>query len=370
MKKLFVWCLKLVLNFIYLFMKLFPTKNNRVVMISRQSNTMTLDFKMIKEEILKNNSKMEVIVLTKRLDNIKKHIISYGLFTLKQMFYIATSKVYVVDSYCIPVSVLKHKKSLKVLQIWHSLGAIKEFGYQTLGKNSGREKELSLGMNMHKNYDAIISGSEAMTKYFAKAFNYDESYFLNYGLPRIDYLLKEKNRLKKNIYKIYPELKKKPTIMYAPTFRTDNSNSLGKLIDDFNFDKYNLILKSHPNQIIDVSLDKVYKCSEFSALDLISICDYVITDYSAIAIEASVLDVKLLYYVFDYEKYSEDNGLNIDLFEDMPGCVFRDSKDLVKAIEKLPYNKKALDNYKKKYLPKELGKSTELVVKWIIERCK
>ena len=76
MKRLFVWCLKLVLNFIYLFMKLFPTKNNRVVMISRQSNTMTLDFKMIKEEILKNNSKMEVIVLTKRLDNIKKHIIS------------------------------------------------------------------------------------------------------------------------------------------------------------------------------------------------------------------------------------------------------------------------------------------------------
>ena len=73
MKKFFVVCLKLVLNFIYLFMKLFPTRANRVVMISRQSNTMTLDFKMIKDEILRTDSKMEVIVLTKRLDNIKRH---------------------------------------------------------------------------------------------------------------------------------------------------------------------------------------------------------------------------------------------------------------------------------------------------------
>ena len=111
---------------------------------------------LIKEEILNRDSKMEVIVLTKRLDNIKKHILSYGLFTLKQMFYIATSKVCVVDSYCIPVSVLKHKKGLSVLQIWHSLGAIKEFGYQTLGKTSGREKDLSIGMNMHKNYNYVL----------------------------------------------------------------------------------------------------------------------------------------------------------------------------------------------------------------------
>lgn len=369
MKKFFVSCLKLFFNFIYLFIKLFPTKNNRIVMISRQANSITLDFRLIKEKILKDNPNMEVIVLTKRLDNIKRYFISYGMFTLKQMYFIATSRVCVIDSYCVPVSILKHKKNLSVLQIWHSLGAIKEFGYQTLGKASGREINLSISMNMHKNYNAIISGSEAMTVHFAKAFNYDESYFLNYGLPRIDYLLNEKKMLKKKIYKIYPSLKKKPIVMYAPTFRTDKSNSLSKLIKDFNFDKYNLILKSHPNQKIDVSLDKVYKCLEFSALDLISVCDYVITDYSAIAIEASVLDVKLFYYVYDYEKYKQDNGLNIDLFEDMPGCVFKNSSDLINALEKLPYNKKALMDYKKKYLPKELGRSTELIVKWIMDRC-
>ena len=90
---------------------------------------------------------------------------------------------------------------------------------------------MSLAMNMHKNYDAIISGSAAMTVHFAKAFNYDEKYFLNYGLPRIDYLLKEKDNLCKKIYKEYPKLRKKPVVMYAPTFRTDKKNNLVKLIN-------------------------------------------------------------------------------------------------------------------------------------------
>ena len=42
---------------------------------------------------------------------------------------------------------------------------------------------------MHKNYDYIISGSEAMTKYFMQAYGYPKNKFLNYGLPRMDYLL-------------------------------------------------------------------------------------------------------------------------------------------------------------------------------------
>lgn len=369
MKKVGIFIFKIVLNFIYLFIKLLPTKKNSVVMISRQSNVLTLDFRLLKEELEKKRPGINIYIMTRRLDNIKKKFFSHGLFILKQMYYLATCEVCVVDSYCIPVSILKHKKRLQVIQIWHSLGAIKEFGYQTLGKVSGRDLMVSKMMNMHKNYDAIISGSEAMTKHFSKAFGYEEKYFLNYGLPRIDYLLNEKKRLKAEIYKKYPEFKDKPVVMYAPTFRTDKSNGLGKLLDCFNFDKYNLILKSHPNQKINVSLDKVYKCPEFTSLDLIACCDYVITDYSAIAIEAAVLNVKLFYYVYDYDKYSEDNGLNINLYEDMPGCVFEKADDLVKALDK-NYNIKTLKNYQNKYLPKKLGKSTELIAEWILKRCR
>ena len=47
-------------------MKLLPTKN-KITMISRQSNDIVLDFKLIKEEIEKHN-KYKVVVLCKKLE--------------------------------------------------------------------------------------------------------------------------------------------------------------------------------------------------------------------------------------------------------------------------------------------------------------
>ena len=57
----------------------------------------------------------ETIMLCKKL-NIKDHesAIDYGLHMLVQMYHLATSDVAILDSYCIAVSVLHHKKSLLV----------------------------------------------------------------------------------------------------------------------------------------------------------------------------------------------------------------------------------------------------------------
>lgn len=51
--------------------------------------------------------------------------------------------------------------------------------------------------------------------------------------------------------------------------------------------------------------------------------DYVITDYSALTMDACLLNKKLLLYVYDYEKYEKENGLNIDLFKELKNCVYK-----------------------------------------------
>jgi CDP-ribitol ribitolphosphotransferase len=61
-----------------------------------------------------------------------KYVINMVGYVFKAMYYLATSKVCVTESYCVPISILKHKKELKVIQIWHSSGAVKKFGYQAL----------------------------------------------------------------------------------------------------------------------------------------------------------------------------------------------------------------------------------------------
>ena len=59
---------KYFIKFIYFFMKLLPTKENRVLMLSRQDNKPSIDFEYIINEIHHKYPEKEIIVLTKRMD--------------------------------------------------------------------------------------------------------------------------------------------------------------------------------------------------------------------------------------------------------------------------------------------------------------
>ena len=87
------------------------------------------------------------------------------------MYHLATSKVCLVDTYIIPVSILKHKKDLKIIQLCHGIGNIKKFGYQTAKNKNGKNNKLSKLLNMHYNYDYLISTSKETSNYYSEAFN-------------------------------------------------------------------------------------------------------------------------------------------------------------------------------------------------------
>lgn len=130
---------KAILNIIYLFFKLFKIKN-KIVFISRQFDFPNLDFILIKKELEKQKIEIETVFLCKKLRNGILNKIKYIGFMFKCMKHLATSKICVIDTYVIPVSLLKHKKNLKIIQIWHSLAAIKQFGHQTINKKAGAKR--------------------------------------------------------------------------------------------------------------------------------------------------------------------------------------------------------------------------------------
>ena len=112
-----------VLKIIYLPFKLLKIKN-KVVYISRQFNNETLDFGLLKNAINELNENVENVILTKRIEKGFLNSIVYIFHIFKQMYHVATAKVVVVDTYCIVVSVLKHKKETKIIQIWHRINLL------------------------------------------------------------------------------------------------------------------------------------------------------------------------------------------------------------------------------------------------------
>lgn len=363
--KLLLKAFRLFLCALYAPLKLFPTNNNKILFLSRQSNELTLDFKMLQEELIRQDPKLKIISICKRSSDSKADYISYGVALFKSMYHLATSKVCVLDSYWPAACMLNHKDSLTIVQIWHALGKIKQSGYQTLGKAGGRGRLIAEELRMHKNYDYIIAGGESWNEFYCASFGTTPDKLLNYGLPRIDYLLSTVEDNKARIYEKYPEFREKKVLLYAPTFRRGIELNWKQLIDHIDHNEYTLIVKGHPNQPLGKDVPWIYSCDEFKATELLSICDYLITDYSAIAVEGAILNKKTLYFVYDYDEYNAKNGTNIKLFDEMPGCVFKDAESLSIALQN-PYRQDCLDSYRKKYLPNELGTSTKKIVDLII----
>lgn len=354
--------LLLKLRAIYFFLKLLPTQN-KVVFISRFSDTETLDFQLLRKEIGKQYPKLKIVSLMKKIPENRLGKILYAFYMFKKMYHLATSKICIVDSYIITVSVLNHKKDLQIIQIWHALGAIKQFGYQVLDKPDGYPTEVAMAMKMHRNYDYVICSGPGTIPHYEVAFNTPKERILPLGMPRVDYLREQRNVLNEDLVKDYPVVKEKINIVYVPTFRKNRELELEGLISAVDYSKYNLILKPHPNEPISIDDDRVILDYTYPSMEWMKYADYIITDYSAVAFEAMILDKPLLFYLFDYEQYKEETGLNIDWMKEIPEYSSKDGKKIVEIIQSGGYDKKIYTNLRKKYLSAVENNCTAEIVK-------
>ena len=345
---------KAVLNLIFAFMKLSPVRN-KISILSRQSDNKTLDIELLEKEISKQDGTIKVVCLCRTLKPRFKSYIMYLFHLLRQMYHIATSKIVIIDGYCMGISLLKQRKSLTVVQIWHALGSLKKFGYSIFDKEEGRDRKIAELMNMHKNYDIIFSSSKYCVDNFAEAFNYPSEAIHVASLPRVDILTDNyhNENLKIKILEKYPFLGDKKNIVYAPTFRKDNTDgdrAVENLISAIDFSEYNLIIKAHPLMKLNIRREGVLVDNIFSSIDMFSAADFVILDYSAIVYEAAVMRKPLFFYTFDLDKYKDNRDFYIEYEEEMPGIVSQDAECIVNAIINNEYDLTIVREFADKYV--------------------
>lgn len=359
--------LRWVLGFIYFFMKLMPTDNSRIVFLSRQSDTPSEDFVSLSARIKEFKPDVKIVMITQRADNNIKSMLSFAGATLRSMHHLARARVCVLDSYWPAVSVLKHKKQLAVIQMWHAMGKIKKSGYQSLGKKFGRNEMIAEEMRMHRNYDVVIAGGKAFNPFYCASFGIEENILYNVGLPRMDDLRENVESSKELFYSAYPEFKGKRIVLYAPTFRKGKVLNPTPLVKAFSaYEDTVLVVKLHPNQIKSKTQIAAVECPEIPTSAVLSVAECVITDYSAISIEAAVLDKPVYFYLFDYDDYLSHNGLNVILPDELPSCVYTSAKALGRAIAGGSYDRAAYEGFREKYLPDMSGRATDKIANLII----
>lgn len=346
-----------ILNLIYGFHKLAGTQN-KIVIMSRQADVPTLDIELLSAELRKQNPAVIVKVMCRTLGKGFGAKIRYLFYMIgPQMHQIATAKVVVLDSYCIPISILKHKKSLKVLQMWHAMGGFKKFGYSILDSEEGSSSMVAQAMRMHKNYDCILASSEKGVGFFGEAFGYDPSYFKVLPLPRTDLLRSETymENKKREILKALPQLRGKKTILYAPTFRTGGSEwtDITHLIEEVDYDEYNLVIAPHPLMSDKADYGNAIVAKQFTTLELLSVCQYFITDYSAVIYEAALAHKPIFLYTYDLQKYKDNRGFYINYEEELPEKPLCSAKEVMDAIRFSYYNVAGCVEFAEKYISDE-----------------
>lgn len=374
--KVILYIIKVHFIIIYFFIKLFTKQRKQVYLLSRQFNSPSINYQMIIDELEKRGIPYKVKckkVSTSINDSVRtqgnysntsgfikkifanlKGSLGYYFGLYGQMVSIAQSKVIIVDGYNLPVSLLKHKKGTKVIQQWHALGAIKKFGYQSVGKVDGINPDVARILKMHAGYDYVISGSIGMNKYFAEAFNVEENKVLAIGTPIVDFLKTTDRKAEKALYKKYPQLKDKVNVLYSPTFRNKKNYNYDDIIKNTNFDKVNLIITNHSKVEETANDERVINInsSEFSTFDVLKLCDYVITDYSALMIDAAIINKKILLYLYDYEQYNKENGVNINLLKEFPKISSKTAKKIMSIVNEDKYDEKSFEKFKELYTPK------------------
>ncbi len=304
----------------------------KVSFFSRQSDTPPADFTILKQLVEEISDDTECVMLTKMLEG---HMLSYPFHLLKQIYHAMTSRMIVINGYCVSASVLDLKGRAKVMQIWHAQSAVKKFGYQTVGLPSGRSSETARILNMHGNYDIVTACSARTAGFFSEAMGTDISAFVYTHAPHTVEMVSREAEKRADTRRKLGIGEDEHVILYAPTFRKGGSVKTAGLLREIDRRKYTVIFRPHP---LDRDLEEipgdVTTDTKDPLEDLICAADTVITDYSSIMTEALIMNRRLFIYGYDIDRYKEDPGLNIDLGDErFKGIFFREASRVNGLLE-------------------------------------
>lgn len=274
--------------------------------------------------------------------------------SVRYFFFLACARLWV--SNCRMPAYLKKRSKQVYIQTWHGTPLKKLALDMTHSCMAGEEDIEAYHEGFRRNsrtWDYLLSQNAYSTKIFRRCFDY-HGVILQTGYPRNDVLVacrnnaaraeEEKNRLRDKLG--LPRDGK--VIVYAPTWRDDEAN--GKNTYSFSTaldyeellrllgNEYTILVKSH--YLVKDSLDLFRyrgavrsfdeKCD---IADLYLVSDVLVTDYSSVMFDYSLLGRPMIFYCYDLERYKDDiRGFYFDFESVAPGPVVSTTEELARAI--------------------------------------
>lgn len=368
-----------------------PVNDKIILFESSNGRNFTGNPKSIYEEILNQGLDNEfkcVWVFTDTNTKTNGNPIKVKKSFFKFLYYTLRSGTWVFDSR--HLYYLRKNKKTKYIQTWHGTPLKKLALDMDYIDMSGNQDISQYHDDFKKNtalWEYLISQNSYSSEIFKRAFDF-KGEMLEIGYPRNDILI-NKNK-PEDIEEIKTRLnipKDKKIILYAPTWRDNEYYAKGeyKFATEMDFDKmykelkddYILIVKFHylVKENIDWSKydDFVIECdADWDIQELYLISDMMITDYSSVMFDYSILKRPMIFFTYDLENYKNNlRDFYFDMVAEVPGpiCETNDEMiDFIKNYTEEDYASEFGEKYKKwneKFNPFDDGNASKKIIELI-----
>lgn len=253
-------------------------------------------------------------------------------------------------------------KSAFYFNTWHGTPIKK------MGSDIGYSSQAFASKGKDSTIDIMLAQGQYEADIFSRVFNINIDKFRIIGLPRNDELVPNEYNHQLIRERICEKLNipiNKKIILYAPTFREylkeDSNCIIAPPIDLKKWqrklsDNYVILFRAHyeiTKALNIVESDFMHDVSDYGNLNELMIAsDILISDYSSIFFDYSILDKPMLCFAYDYEEYATKRGLYFDMRPDLNSEHITNDDDLIAAIVNINYES-AIEhtrNFKSKYI--------------------
>lgn len=261
--------------------------------------------------------------------------------SIAELFHLATAKVW-VDNKRKGMWCTKRKKQYYI-QTWHGGISVKKVEADARGALS--DYYLKNAAKDSKNADLFLSDARWTSDLYRRAFFYDGE-ILECGFPRADVLHKNHVVTKDIVYRFYQLKQDVKLLLYAPTFRVDESLEAysidyHRLINNLTAKfggEWRVLLRLHPNlarryKSISLESDFIIDASQYQDInELIIASEILITDYSSCMFDAMVAGKIVFLFATDIDEYDKDRGRYFE-FADLPFSLAVNNNELMSNVQ-------------------------------------
>ena len=240
---------------------------------------------------------------------------------------------------CVPL-----RPQTKAVQLWHACGAFKKWGMSVADLKFGNTAKNIRRHPFYENLSLVTVSSPEVAWAYREAMMLESTpdVVQPTGVSRTDVYFNEgfAQASREWLAAKFPQIGGRKVVFYAPTFRGTTKQAKGPdaldiplLREQLGAD-WALVIKHHPFVTEPPAIpadcaDFAFMAAPDDPVDALLVCaDAMVTDYSSVVFEYSLLQRPMAFFAYDLDDYNDWRGFYYDYDQMTPGPVVRTTAEL------------------------------------------